>query len=53
MPLQLAVPCEVCNFLDEPLALVVARMGLAGKDELHGSTCVLGQLHDVVELIED
>ena len=41
------------DLLDVTLAIVVARMGLAGKDELDVALPVVDQLHDVLELLED
>ena len=41
------------DLLDETFAVVVARMGLAGENELHGPLLVVREFHDVVELLED
>src|SRR5665213_3412312 len=51
--LKLAVFAEVDDALDETFALVVARMSLAGKDELHGPATIVEQFDHVLELIED
>ena len=51
--LHLAILAEVNDLLDELLALVVARMRLAGEDELQRTLLVMRQLHDVLELLED
>src|SRR5207249_936577 len=51
--LEIAVFAEVDDVLDVTLAVVVARMGLAGENELDGPGLVASQLHDVVELLED
>ena len=51
--LEFAVFAEVNDLLDELLALVIARMSLAGEDELQRTLFVVGQLHDVFKLLED
>ena len=50
---QFAVLAQMNDLLDEPLALVVARMRLAGENELHRPLLVVRELHDVVELLEN
>src|SRR5579864_4745489 len=50
---EFAVFAEMDDLLDETLTVVVARMGLAGVDELHGTLLVADELHDIVELLED
>ena len=39
--------------LDVALAVVVARVGFAGEDELDGAVFVASELYDVIELLED
>ena len=53
VPLQFAEFAQVNDVLDVALAFVIARMRLAGEDELDGPLLVLGQLHDVLELLEN
>ena len=53
LPGQFAVLAEVDDLLDEPFAFVVARMRLAGEDELDGPLLVVREFHDVVELLEN
>jgi hypothetical protein len=53
LPCQFAVLAQMDDLLDEPFAVVVARMRLAGKDELHGPLLVAREFHDVVELLEN
>ena len=50
---QSAVFAQVNDLLDEALALVVARMRLAGENKLHGPLLVMREFHDVVELLEN
>ena len=53
LPVEFAVFAQMDDLLDEAFAVVVARMGLAGEDELDRALLVLGEFHDVVELLED
>ncbi len=53
LPVKLAEFAQVDDALDVALALVVARMGLAGEDELHRALRVLHEAHHVVEAVED
>ena len=41
------------NLLDEALALVVARMRLAGEDELYRALLVADEFYDVVKLLKN
>ena len=50
---EFAVLAQMNDLLDEFFALVVARMRLAGKNELHRALLVVREFHDVVELLED
>src|SRR5436309_7499921 len=50
---QLAVFAQVNDVLDESLALVVARMRLARKDELDGPLFIMHEPHDVLKLLEN
>jgi hypothetical protein len=52
-PAKFAVLAQVNDLLDEAFAVVVARMRLAGENELHGALLVLDQFDDVVELLEN
>ena len=47
MPAQLGVVTHVDDFLDQPLAFIVARMRLAGKDKLHRPPQVAGKTHKI------
>ena len=53
LPLQVAVFAEVNDVLDVALAVVVARMRLAGENELHRPLLVAREAHDVFELLEN
>ncbi len=53
VPLQLAVLAQVDDVLDVAFAVVIARMRLAGEDELDGPVLVARQAHDVLQLLED
>ena len=50
---QFAVFAEVDDLLDETLALVVARVRLAGENELDGPLFVAREFHNAVELLEN
>src|SRR4029077_10506056 len=50
-PRQFTVFADMDNLLDEPLALVIARVRLARKNELHRPLLVAREFHDVVELL--
>ena len=50
---EFAVFAQMDDLLDEALAVVVARVGLAGEDELDGPLLVAAQFHDVLELLEN
>ena len=50
---ELAVFAQVNDVLDEALALVVARMGLARENELNGPLFVVDELHDISKLLKD
>ncbi len=50
---KFAVLAQVNDLLDEAFAVVVARMRLAGEDELDGALLVVRELHDVLELLEN
>src|SRR5438876_11984177 len=52
VPLQIAVFAQVNDMLDVTLAIVVARVRLAGENELHGPALVTGELHNVFQLLE-
>ena len=52
-PCEFAVFAQMNDLLDEALAFVVARMGLAGEDELDRAAACRGELHDVLELLEN
>ena len=41
------------NLLDEALAIIVARVGFAGKNELHRALFVADEFHNVVELLKN
>ena len=51
--LQLAVLGEMGDFLDEPLAVFIGGMRLAGEDELHRPLGVLGEFHHFLEVIKN
>ena len=53
LPGKFAVLAQVNDLLDEPLAVVVARMRFAGKNELDGPLLVVRELHDVLKLLEN
>ena len=44
---------QMNDLLDEALAFVVARMRLAGENELDGPLLVVREFHDVFELLEN
>ena len=51
--LQFAVFAQMNDALDVSFAVVVARMRLAGENELHGPVAVIDQFDDVLELIKN
>src|SRR5690242_16701513 len=53
IPGEFAVLAQVNDLLNEPFAVVVPRMRLAGKNELHRALLVANQFHDVFELLEN
>ena len=50
---EFAVLAQMNDLLDEAFAVVVARMRLAGENELDGPLLVVDQFHDVFELLEN
>ena len=50
---EAAVVAEVFDLLDEVLAGLVGRMGLAGEDELHGALRIVDQLGQRIHLAEE
>ena len=52
-PGQFAVFAEMDDLLDEAFAFVVARVRLAGENELDGPLLVVDEVYDVVELLEN
>src|SRR5437867_8327158 len=53
VPFQLAVLAQMNDPLDVPLPFVVTRMGLSGKNELHGPLSIGYQLSDAVKILKD
>ena len=53
LPAKFTVLAQMNNLLDETLAVIVARVRLAGEDELDGPLLVMRQFHDVFKLLED
>src|SRR5438876_5030138 len=52
VPLQIAVFAQVNDMLDVTLAIVVARVRLAGENELHGPALIAGEFYNVFQLLE-
>src|SRR5262249_48934321 len=51
--LQVAVPGQVNDVLDESLPIIVPRMSLPGEDELNRPDFVAREPHDVLQLLKD
>src|SRR5947199_1325868 len=52
-PLQIAIFAQVNDVLDITLAIVIARMGFAGKNELDRPGAISCEPHDILELLKD
>src|SRR6266404_4367446 len=53
VPLEIAVLAQMNDMLNVFFAVVIPRVRFAGKDELNRSGGIAGELHDIVELLEN